>query len=140
MEPSTSEMSYGPLITSRDASGKLAISTTSATARSSSSQSSRLNWQPSHEENFQTASFGLRFGTLDLRLAQQPGDMVQRKYGPVLADEDGTILAVAAKADAAFHVPFHRQEGVLRAHAALLQLHDGEAHHHFRATDEGCGI
>src|SRR5271166_2069378 len=61
MEPSTSERSYGPLTTAREASGKLAISTASATASSSSSQSSRLNWQPSHEENFHTASFGLCF-------------------------------------------------------------------------------
>src|SRR5271167_3197292 len=59
MEPSTSERSYGPLTTAREASGKLAISTASATASSSSSQSSRLNWQPSQEENFQTASLGL---------------------------------------------------------------------------------
>src|SRR5271165_6578972 len=66
MEPSTRERSYGPLSTARDASGKFAISTASATASSSSSQSSRLNWQPSHEENFQTANFGLclRFSNL----------------------------------------------------------------------------
>jgi hypothetical protein len=58
MEPSTSERSYVLPTTARDASGKLAISIAPATARSSSSQSNRLSWHPSHEANFQTANFG----------------------------------------------------------------------------------
>src|SRR6266699_6472971 len=64
MDPSTSDRSYGPFTTARDASGKLAISISPATASSSSSQSSKLNWQPSQEENFQTASFGFCFRSI----------------------------------------------------------------------------
>src|SRR5215813_7192115 len=56
-EPSTSDRSYGPLTIALDASTKYAICIASATASNSSSQSSRLNWQPSHEANFHTASF-----------------------------------------------------------------------------------
>jgi hypothetical protein len=60
-EPSTSETSYGPFAIALEASGKYAMSTAFAMLRSSSSQSKMLNWHPSHEANFQTASFGLRF-------------------------------------------------------------------------------
>src|ERR1039457_1432915 len=120
MEPSTS---------AGEASGKFAISTAPATASSSSSQSSRLNWHPSHEENFQTASLGLRNAISDLRLAKNGRDAGQREYRAVLADKGGTVLAMAAKADAAFHVAFRRQINALRRHAALQQLHHGKAHH-----------
>ena len=51
IEPSTSDRSYGPRIRYLDASGKWAISTAAATLSSSSSQSSRLSWQPSQELN-----------------------------------------------------------------------------------------
>src|SRR5271167_1147419 len=129
MEPSTSERSYGPLTTAREASGKLAISTASATASSSSSQSSRLNWQPSQEENFQTASLGLRKAMLDLRLAKNCRDAMEREDGSILADEGRAVLAMAAKPNPAFHIAFRRQVGALGCHAALQQFHDGKAHH-----------
>jgi hypothetical protein len=58
IEPSTSDTSYGPGRTVLDASRKCEIRTALATAASSSSQSSRVSWQPSHEANFQTASVG----------------------------------------------------------------------------------
>ncbi len=58
-DPSTSEMSYGPGCTADDASRKCAIVTRPASVSSSSSQSSRVSWQPSQEANFHTASVGL---------------------------------------------------------------------------------
>ena len=58
IEPSTSERSYGPPAIALDASAKWAISTAPATASSSSSQSSRLSWQPSQEANLNTPSLG----------------------------------------------------------------------------------
>src|SRR5271157_2772729 len=97
MERSTKERSYGPLATAREASGKFAISTASATASSSSSQSSRLNWQPSHEENFHTASLGLRKAMSDLRLAKNRPNAGEPKGGPVLADERRAKRAMAQK-------------------------------------------
>ena len=59
IDPSTIEMSYGRVGISTIAllaSTKWAISTRSANISSSSSQSSRLSWQPSQEANFHTAS------------------------------------------------------------------------------------
>src|SRR5271165_1803808 len=106
MEPSTRERSYGPLATAREASGKFAISTAFATASSSSSQSNRLNWQPSHEENFQIASLGLRLAISDLRPAEKRGDAIVGKHGAVLAGEHWPVLAVSAQSDAAFHIAF----------------------------------
>src|SRR5271166_2162873 len=140
MEPSTSERSYGPLTTAREASGKFAISTASATASSSSSQSSRLNWQPSQEENFQTASLGLRKAISDLRLAKNGGDAREREDRAVLADEGRTVLAVATKADPAFHVAFRGQVRALRRHAALHQLHHCKAHHDLGSANHREGI
>src|SRR5215469_12039717 len=109
MDPSTSERSYGPFTFARDASRKLAISTSPATASNSSSQSSRLNWQPSQEANFQTASLGL-CGTSDLPQPEEGFYAVVSKHGPVLADEAGTKLAMAAKSHRTFHVALHRNE------------------------------
>src|ERR1035437_1090116 len=86
----------------REASGKFAISTAPATASSSSSQSSRLNWQPSHEENFQTASLGLRNAISDLRLAKNGRDAGQREHRAVLAKKRWARLGKAAKG----HAPF----------------------------------
>src|SRR5712692_4589121 len=108
MDPSTSERSYGPFSTARDASRKLAISTSPATANSSSSQSSRLNWQPSQEENFQTASFGfcVRIKS-NLPLCEQLLNMAVLEYGAVFADEVRPILAVSTLADSTFHIAFH---------------------------------
>src|SRR5271165_4265678 len=135
MEPSTRDRSYGPLTTAREASGKFAISTASATASSSSSQSSRLNWQPSQEENFQTASLGLRKAMSDLRLAKNGGYASEREDRAVLADEGRAILAMTAKADPAFHVAFRGQVSVLRCHAALQEFHHGKAHHDLGTTN-----
>ena len=41
-----------------EASRKVAICTCPAMASSSSSQSSKVSWQPSHDANFHTASVG----------------------------------------------------------------------------------
>src|SRR5512142_1928430 len=122
MDPSTSERSYGPFTIARDASGKLAISTSPATASNSRSQSSRLNWQPSQEANFQTASFGLT-RTSHLPQRQQVPDPVVAEHRAVLADERRPVLAVAAEADAALHVPLHRHVDRRRRDPALLEPH-----------------
>ena len=58
-DPSTRDTSYGPSTSALVASVKWAISTAPATASSSSSQSSRLSWQPSQEASFHTARLGL---------------------------------------------------------------------------------
>src|SRR5581483_933693 len=137
MEPSTSDISYGPLTTARVASGKYAISTASATARSSSSQSSRLSWQPSHEENFQTAILGLRFCVIsDFPFCQQVADVRVREHRAILADEHRPELAVPAQADGTFHVTFHGQDDAVGLHAALFEGQSRKAHHRFRATDQ----
>ena len=58
MDPSTIDTSYGPATTALDASRKCAIFTWPARASSSSSQSSRVSWQPSQDANFHTARVG----------------------------------------------------------------------------------
>ena len=58
IEPSTSDRSYGPSTTPLVASRNSASWTAPATASSSSSRSRSDSWQPSHDANFQTASFG----------------------------------------------------------------------------------
>src|ERR1700746_2107972 len=107
IEPSTSERSYGPFNTAREASGKLAISTSPARASNSSSQSSRLSWHPSQDENFQTASLGFRTILISkLPNRQQILNAIVAKHRAVLADECGTKLAVSAKAESALHIAF----------------------------------
>src|SRR5262245_34591845 len=104
-EPSTSERSYGPSTIARDASGKYAISISPATASNSSSQSSRLSWQPSQEENFQTASVGFCLrAMLHLLCSQQTLDSAVWKDRAVLADKIRSVLAVAAHANGALHI------------------------------------
>ena len=58
IEPSTSERSYGPSTTALVASRKSEMSIWPVIASSSSSRSSSVSWQPSHDANFQTASVG----------------------------------------------------------------------------------
>src|SRR5512135_1017323 len=110
IDPSTSDTSYGPLATAREASGKFAISIAPAIASSSRSQSSRVSWHPSHEANFHTASFGLRWRfTSYLPRGQQPLDPVEPEHRAILADELRPALAMPAEPHAALHVPLHRQ-------------------------------
>src|SRR5579863_112413 len=91
-----------------DASGKLAISIAPATARSSSSQSSKLSWQPSQDANFQTANFGRRAVAIsNLRNSKDRSDPVESKHRPVLAHERRSVLAVPAESHRAFHIAFH---------------------------------
>src|SRR6478672_6968154 len=128
IDPSTSERSYGPFTTARDASGKLAISTAPASASSSSSQSSRLNWQPSQDENFQTASFGLRVAAIsNLSLPEPFFDCRIGEYGSVLADEERPKLAMAAQPDGALHVALHRDKDAFVGNPAALEFADSEA-------------
>src|SRR5579872_2647720 len=95
-----------------------------ATARSSSSQSRRDSWQPSQEENFQTASFGLRAGAAmsNLPQAENRAKLIIGEHRPVAADESRAELAVAAEADGALHVALHGD-----VHRARRQPQCGEA-------------
>src|SRR5262245_20899273 len=137
MDPSTSERSYGPLTTARDASRKLAISTSPATASSSSSQSSRLSWQPSQEANFQTASFGLCLRAISyLPLGEQAVHATVLEHGAILADEVWPVLAVPTEADGTFHVALHRDVHMICRYATLLELLHREAHHDLGPTDQ----
>src|SRR5262245_7916260 len=135
IEPSTSDRSYGPLATAREASTKLQISISPATASSSSSQSSRLNWQPSHDANFPTPSFVfLCLSILQLTDSKPVRDAVIAEDRAIFADELRAELTVAAKADGTLHVAFHRQENVFGKHSALLQLKYRVSHHHLGAA------
>src|SRR5271167_967420 len=141
MDPSTSERSYGPFNTARDASAKLAISTSPATANSSSSQSSRLNWQPSQEANFQTASFGFCFRTIsNLPLYEQALNSTVLEYGTISTDEVRPVLTMSAEAQGAFHIALHRDVNMLSRYPALLQLSSSEAHHDLGTTDQCHGV
>src|SRR6516225_5114498 len=114
IEPSTSERSYGPFTTAREASTKLAMSICPATASRSSSQSSNDNWQPSQDANFHTASLGLSFAFISHLPDSQPIlDSIVAKHRAIFADELRAKLTMAAKADGAFHIAFHGQENPL---------------------------
>src|SRR5271165_6326739 len=98
------------------------MSSCSATARSSSSQSSKLSWQPSQEENFHTARRGrVRRATSDLPDAEKRGDAVVAEDRPIAADEGGPELTVSAQPDRAFHVALHRNKDPVHRHTALAQ-------------------
>src|SRR5690554_3858989 len=108
-----------------------------ATASSSSSQSSRLSWQPSQEANFQTASLGLRRAMAsEFSDGQQSGNAGKVEHRSVFADKDRAELAMAAQADGALHVAFHRKVDALRNHATLHQRLGRKAHHDLGATHE----
>src|SRR5579863_7258573 len=145
IDPSTSDRSYGPRATARDASGKLAISISPATASNSSSQSSKLNWQPSQDANFQTASVGLCFvsianSPLDFCLEQHVLHTTVLEHWAIFADKIRPILAMPAHTHRTFHVALHRDIDMFSRHAALLQFSSRETHHNFRATDKCDGI
>src|SRR5689334_6855121 len=98
------------------------MSTAPATASSSSSQSSRLNWQPSQDENFQAASLGFRCGRIShLPLAEPRLDRTVAEHRPILAHKQRAKLAVPAEADAAFHIALHRNIDVIVGHAPFLE-------------------
>src|SRR6187549_125214 len=86
------------------------MSTAPATASSSSSQSSSESWQPSQEENFHTASLGLRADAAisDLPNAENRTQLFVGEDRAIAADEGRAELAMAAEADGAFHIAFHR--------------------------------
>src|SRR5579883_740777 len=119
-------------------SGKYTISTASATSSSSSSASNSVNWQPSQEANLNTATVGFRPCPFSSELIfSKPGpDLVIRKDRPVFAQEVGTVLAMAAEADAAFHVALERNMQIARLQAARLQFPDHVPHHDLRPADQ----
>src|SRR5208282_3453976 len=137
IDPSTSDRSYGPSSMALEASGKLATCTASASVSSSSSQSSKDSWQPSHEANFHTASLGsLRSPMSDLPHGEDLGDLVQAHHWPVLADEGGSELTMAAQTDGALHVALHRQIDSVSRNAGVAQGACREAHHHLWSADQ----
>src|SRR5260221_322506 len=113
-----------------------------ATASSSSSQSRRESWQPSQEENFQTASLGfLDWAAMsELPHAEDRAKLLVGEDRPVSADEGRAELAVAAEADSAFHVALHGDVHGTCRHAGGSEPGDGETHHHFGPADERDGV
>src|SRR5271169_3985184 len=109
------------------------MSSCSATASSSSSQSRRLSWQPSQEANFHTARRGrTRRAKSNLPHAENRGDAVKAKDRPVAAHEGGSELAMPAQADRAFHVALHRDKNPVHGQPALPQRIHREPHHDLR--------
>src|SRR5271156_2778122 len=114
------------------------MSSWSATASSSSSQSSGLSWQPSQEANFHTARRGrVRRATSDLPDVEKRCDVVKAKNWAVAADEGGPELAMPAEPDRAFHVAFHREENSVCDQPALLQCLNRKPHHDLRPAHHG---
>src|SRR5271168_2638729 len=114
-----------------------------ARASSSSSQSSRLNWQPSQEANFHTASLGFRLvvaAISQLPHGQEPADPVVAHDGSVAAYQGRAELAVTALPDGAFHVALQGKKDPLRGDAGGFERAGGEAHHDLRAADQGDGM
>src|SRR6516162_4779961 len=109
------------------------MSSCPATASSSSSQSSRLSWQPSQEANFHTARRGrARCANSNLPYIKKRGDAVEAKDRTVAADKGGAELAMPAQPDRAFHIALHRDKDPLRRQPALAQRIDRKAHHDLR--------
>ena len=106
------------------ASANSTMSTRSAIASSSSSRSSSVSWQPSHDANLTTPIRGrVRRRPWRARRERQPSEALpaegvaelgDREDGAVAADEERAQLAVAAQPDAAGHVPLERQPDVAR--------------------------
>src|SRR5579883_1477850 len=141
MDPSTSERSYGPLTRALDASGKEAISICPATASSSSSQSSRLNWQPSQEANFQTASFGLCCTAISyLSLSKPPLERIIAEHRTILALKERPKLAMSTQTQRALHIAFQGKKDMLPCQPALLEFQQREVHHDLRPAEQRDGI
>src|ERR1035441_316671 len=120
----------------REASGKYAMSRAPATLSSSSSASSKLNWQPSQEANLKTASRGLRL-ILELFFFQERPHPVIGKDGAVLANEVRAILTVSAETDRALHVSFHGKINILPGESVSFQIAGNKPHHDLGSAGEG---
>src|ERR1022692_1317378 len=136
-EPSTSETSYGPGRWVEVASVKWTMSTSAASASSSSWQSSRVSWQPSHEASFHTASFGRAMSELPHRKQRSRSLVVDDRSVP--AQQQWAQLAVPALGYAAAHIPLHRNPDASRGEAARVQSTGGEPQHDLRAADQSGG-
>src|SRR6516225_6431423 len=109
------------------------MSSWSATASSSSSQSSRLSWQPSQEANFHTARRGrVCCFTLNLSYVEKRGDAIETKDWAIATDEGRPELTMPAEPDRAFHVAFHREEDSVCDQPTLAQRIDAKSHHDLR--------
>src|SRR5689334_14761272 len=116
---------------------------------SSSSQSRRVSWQPSHEANLNTPSLrreasGRAAEVVEAVISQLPYG--EQRFGSVIED-DGTVtaqqqraeLAVSAVAGGTAHVPLKGDLDTVRGYAPVDQLAGGGAHHDLRTADERCG-
>src|SRR5690242_5671931 len=113
------------------------MSISPASSNSSSSQSSRLNWQPSQDANFHTASFGLCLGIMShLPFCKQCLHTAVLKYRAIFADKIGYVLAMSTQANRTFHVTFHGDKDIFPGNALLLKLNSGKAHHDFRTAHQ----
>src|SRR6516165_8117184 len=111
------------------------MSSWSATASSSSSQSSRLSWQPSQEANFHTARRGrVCRATLNFPLVEKRGDSIETKDWAFATDKGGPELTMPANPNRAFHVAFHREKDAVCDQPALAQRIDGKPHHDLRSA------
>src|SRR5512141_2655977 len=113
--------------------------TAPATASNSSSASRMLNWQPSQEANLKNATLGL-CPSLELIFLQPRPHLAIGEDGPVFADEFGTELAMAAEADAAFHVALHRDVDVAGGQAARFEVARHVPHHDLRPAHHGQAV
>ena len=138
IEPSTIDTSYGPSTVARVASRKYAISTPSG-ERAAARPRSRAceSWQPSHDANFQTASFGLRSDRhQSSRTPNAAFRLRPAENRAVAAYERRTPLAVAAVADA--QRMLRSIESAMRLAAQTPRVEQGldrEAHHHLGTAD-----
>src|SRR5271167_4436480 len=107
------------------------MSSCPATASSSSSQSSRLSWQPSQEANFHTARRGRRTKS-NLPYTQKPGDAVVAEDRSVATDKGRSKLTMPTQADRAFHIALHRDKNPVHCQPTLTQRIDGKPHHDLR--------
>src|SRR5450759_4589742 len=105
---------------------------------SSSSQLSRVSWQPSQEANFQTASFGRPFSvTSHLPESEQTSDLRIGQHRAVDADEQLAVLAVPAQAYPAAHVALEGDPDTAGANAAPDERQRRMPHHDLGTADEG---
>ena len=114
--------------------------TAPTSVRSSSSQSSRLSWQPSQDENLQTAMRRFAIRLWRAHRSRSDNQLFERlavsEDGTVTAEQQRTELAVAAPADSALHVALERHTNRARGDSEIGKCPDSEPHHDLRTAHE----
>ena len=105
-----------------------------AMSSNSSSASSSANWQPSHEANLKTASFGA--GVVIMLRPTKRGLRGQCADRTVLADEFRPEHAMPAHAHGALHVSLQSAPDAAGRDAAGRRGADDVLHHYFRTACE----